>query len=1396
MTRSGRGYEDDARDRVVDAARRSGVSVSDLVKALADAPRPDASRPAARRGRRDEPQAGDLDAQLDELSARLKRLTGTERTRTPVRPARARSDRDRFDRDPGQEATLDEIASTVDRLSRTETLATRRPGRRSERDPDGGRILEALDGLDRRVRALAEDRAAPARERRPDDDRARARRAREAVDDLDRVMSDMAERRPSRRDERPDDRRTDDLERHFRTLGEKIDGLRLRDDRDATASLIGEIRSLREFIETRAGFGADVSGEIRRLTGKIDDVVAHRPERALIEPLMTEIGRLRDVVLQTNVEGSLKSLEVGYGHIVDRLDDLKRGLAGPRVEAKVDAEISEIHNLLRAVPQVSQFSALERHLRDLADKVDGMAGRGDDDEPTRALERRIAEMKAQLDEIDPSAVVRALDQRLKLVSDKLDDIDRAARGPVAPERLVALVDELRTIAAGSRTAEAVRDLEGRLGELADRITEFDRRRPSFDDTDRLHERIAEIAGKLDQMTAPSAPDRRTVEALEAAIGRLDEMMARPPAAGLASDRLDQRFDALFDRLDRDDRAPSSTAEVEALTREIAAMRREITASRSTGELEAQMRLLAERLERSTTHEPDDETLGQIEDQLARITRQLDATQDRFQDLTTLEGHIRRLAERIEDQQIDAVAAAREAAREMVREIGQAQSGGGASEAVLRALQDDLKSLQSAARDTESRTNDTLISLHDALTGIVGRLTAIEKIAQGSARSAAAARSAAQAAENAVQAQVQPAPVAPVQAPAVAAVQPAPMPPMPPVEPAVQPTIAGKPATATGAVARARELLASAAATEDSRPLEPGSGKPLFRAAAPQTAAAPVAAAPVAAVHDGAAPPAAARKADFIAAARRAAQAAAAATVAPAPLAAQPEDRAAPLAAEDEAPAAGGPLARIGQVLKNRRRPLVLATAAIVLAILSLRILQGGDEPAPQISALPPAPAPVVATAPQVAPPVASASTTFTKPAPGEIVTNSVPRAPAPTRVTPSMLAPAPTAVTEPETVAPKPTSLAPSTMATPAPQPYAAQPYATQSSAPEAAPPAPPAAPIVSAMPPQSAPVPPSPAPGFAAPQAPAPAAALSSQPDTTGSIPPLEAQMPKPSAGETVALPDKIGSEKLRRAAEAGDTAAAFEVGLRYAEGRGIPADLARAADWYGKAAAKGLVPAQYRLAIAYEKGLGVERNAEQAKRLYLAAAEKGNVRAMHNLGVLFANARDMNSAVPWFQKAGDLGLKDSQFNLGIIHALGSGVKQDLAVSYKWFALAAKQGDQEAEKKLQEVASHLDKVNLAAARMAVQTWVQRPVDRVANDESQVWNEPAPPVVQGTPFGRDTVVQAQQMLKAKGLYGGAVDGEMSTATRAAIRSFQKKVGQAATGDLDPALMKALGGKAM
>ena len=235
-----------------------------------------------------------------------------------------------------------------------------------------------------------------------------------------------------------------------------------------------------------------------------------------------------------------------------------------------------------------------------------------------------------------------------------------------------------------------------------------------------------------------------------------------------------------------------------------------------------------------------------------------------------------------------------------------------------------------------------------------------------------------------------------------------------------------------------------------------------------------------------------------------------------------------------------------------------------------------------------------------------------------------------------------------------------------------------------------------------------------------------------TGSLPGSHAGVPASSAGGDK-LPLAIGGPALRLAALAGDPAAAYEVAVRFAEGRQVPANNEEAARWFEIAAKKGLAPAEFRLGALYEKGLGVQKSLATARDLYRAAAEKGHGKAMHNLAVLYAEGADGNpdyrTAAQWFRKAADRGIADSQYNLAILYARGVGVEQNLGESYKWFFLAAKEGDQDAARKRDEIASRLDQPSLEAARAAADKWKPLPQPADAITVKGAWDAPA----NGTP---------------------------------------------------------------
>lgn len=302
------------------------------------------------------------------------------------------------------------------------------------------------------------------------------------------------------------------------------------------------------------------------------------------------------------------------------------------------------------------------------------------------------------------------------------------------------------------------------------------------------------------------------------------------------------------------------------------------------------------------------------------------------------------------------------------------------------------------------------------------------------------------------------------------------------------------------------------------------------------------------------------------------------------------------------------------------------------------------------------------------------------------------------------------------------------------------------------------------------------------------------------GAAPPVVTPFtaPTPGGAATAAselAPADAGPAPLRNAADSGDPMAMFEIGSRYAEGRGVKDDMAAAAKWYERSAELGFAPAQYRIGNLYEKGLGVTRDIAKAKTWYQMAAAQGNASAMHNLAVLFAmgadGAVDNESAARWFIEAAEFGVKDSQFNLGILAAKGIGMPQNLEESYKWFALVAKTGDQDASAKRDEVAKMLRPEQLERARAAAELWKPKTVDAAANaiDIPASWQDG--PVKAASVDMKQAVANIQKILNKNGYDAGGADGVMGEKTKTAIAAFQKDNGMDPTGRVDETLVRAL-----
>ena len=141
----------------------------------------------------------------------------------------------------------------------------------------------------------------------------------------------------------------------------------------------------------------------------------------------------------------------------------------------------------------------------------------------------------------------------------------------------------------------------------------------------------------------------------------------------------------------------------------------------------------------------------------------------------------------------------------------------------------------------------------------------------------------------------------------------------------------------------------------------------------------------------------------------------------------------------------------------------------------------------------------------------------------------------------------------------------------------------------------------------------------------------------------------------------------------------------------------------------------AQFHLARLYEGGDdGVTQNAAEARVWTERAAQGGEVRAMHNLGLYLFDGvggdRSQVQAVRWFRQAAERGLTDSQYNLGRIYEQGAdGVAANAGEAYKWYLIAGRAGDEQAQVDADRMAGELSPVVRRTARQAADAFEAPP---------------------------------------------------------------------------------------
>lgn len=544
--------------------------------------------------------------------------------------------------------------------------------------------------------------------------------------------------------DRRGDSREDDLSSGaYHDLGRRIDALRKPQEETMQAVREG-LGSLRDAISGYAAGNRERTSrhntELRHLSEMVERLRADRSDDTALRDMRKEVAEVKALIGRSNVDGALKTLEHGYAHILQRLDELNRGAVDPRVLKGITTRLNEIEDAFAALPRGDQMELLEERVGDISQRMEQVvsAHRNVDIAPLKA---ELSELREVVSRIDFTEVVESIDDRMRFVASRLDELEHLAREQRGLDtRLSAMEDRLPD-------AQMLDRLQGRLEDIVGMLSE---EKGQLEDP-----RIDEIAGRLERMER-SIPESGGSEALatlesklEAIAGKIDSIekkASRPVPVldasankpGLSDDNLrllgdlQTRIGQLSDQLARPAETVTS-ADLDLLRREIGEMRSALVAPPQTEALERRITELAETLS-SGREAIDDSRLDQLGAKVSELLEQLESTSDREDETSRIAAALARIEGNLKANRDDVVVIAKEAAREVAS--GMPKGTSTEYDAAIAGLQGDLRNLLAAAQGSEERTRNTFEGVQSVLSTLTDRLEQLEKVNRSSGRAKA------------------------------------------------------------------------------------------------------------------------------------------------------------------------------------------------------------------------------------------------------------------------------------------------------------------------------------------------------------------------------------------------------------------------------------------------------------------------------------------------------------------------------------------------------------------------------------------------------------------------------------------------------------------------------------
>jgi localization factor PodJL len=469
--------------------------------------------------------------------------------------------------------------------------------------------------------------------------------------------------------------------------------------------------------------------DVRALERKFDDMRRERAsERACavdVSGLRAEIAAMSRSLADLAPRNAVVALEGAIGDLVQRVEMMRQNGHGESLLAPLDAMAAELRTALKAHDPQPVAAGLEREIRAIGTKIDGLAAIAIKPETLERITRQTEEVRNLL----ASAALRTapLERMERQIGELADRVDRLGASPAphfeSSEMAALLADARREIERSSPPA-ALQSIERRLDEIAKRLDqELARPAAAAIDSrpfDELARRIDGVRQSVEART-PALIDTSPIEKL------LRDFDAKLEAAQLADG--DARtphtmFAEIRDKLDRLSDAEVGARWLKPLLGELSVRLDAVAAVKDLQPIETSLHALEAKLEAGAS--PTDRQIAEdVADEVARRLGHLHTSQV---DAESLAEQIANIHDRVEALATKTVRAEESGAvaRELLEKLREldasVSTGASGTSSVIRTAFADLRAEQASA---ERRTQACIAGLQDILGTLVARLASIE-----------------------------------------------------------------------------------------------------------------------------------------------------------------------------------------------------------------------------------------------------------------------------------------------------------------------------------------------------------------------------------------------------------------------------------------------------------------------------------------------------------------------------------------------------------------------------------------------------------------------------------------------------------------------------------------------